>query len=228
VSELTDRLSDLIARGGYVMVPLLALSLVALALIVERTWFWLGLRAVARGRRIRSLTRALRTGDRPTAERLAADDGSPFGGLARSLLTDGVSDAVVLESVETHRPAFERFMVVLSTIITAAPLLGILGTVIGIIRSFNLLGSEQVLTDPRAVSIGIAEALLTTALGLVVALVTLFPYMLFKAQVDRALGRMEFIAAAAQEGMAGRSSAPDAARRDDEADRRGSTGSAAS
>ena len=94
-------------------------------------------------------------------------------------------------------------MVSLSTIITAAPLLGILGTVIGIIRSFRLLvggPGEGGLTDPSAVSMGIAEALLTTALGLVVALITLFPYMIFKAQAERALGRVESIIAAAQQG----------------------------
>ena len=91
-------------------------------------------------------------------------------------------------------------MATLSTIITAAPLLGILGTVIGIIQSFNLLGVQETLTDPRTVSTGIAEALLTTALGLVVALVTLFPYMIFRSHVERSIGRMESLIAAAQQG----------------------------
>jgi biopolymer transport protein ExbB len=102
-------------------------------------------------------------------------------------------------------------MVTLSTIITAAPLLGILGTVIGIIRSFNLLGVEDVMTDPRAVSVGIAQALITTALGLVVALVTLFPYMIFRAQSERAVGRLESVIASAQLG-AGRASDRDGDR----------------
>jgi hypothetical protein len=91
-------------------------------------------------------------------------------------------------------------MVSLSTIITAAPLLGILGTVTGIIKSFNLLGEQSALTDPRNVAGGIAEALLTTALGLVIALVALFPYMIFRGQSDRSVGRMESLIAAAQEG----------------------------
>ena len=92
-------------------------------------------------------------------------------------------------------------MVSLSTTITAAPLIGILGTVIGIIRSFNQLGGDDGgINDPSVVSHGIAEALLTTAVGLVVALMTLFPYMVFKGQADRALGRVETIVAAAQQG----------------------------
>jgi biopolymer transport protein ExbB len=107
---------------------------------------------------------------------------------------------VAVEAVEAQRPRFDRFMVTLSTIITAAPLLGILGTVFGIIQSFNLLGEQTTLTDPRAVSVGIAEALLTTALGLIVALLTLFPYMIFRGQVDRAMGRLESVIAAAQQG----------------------------
>ena len=86
----------------------------------------------------------------------------------------------------------------LSTIITAAPMLGILGTVTGIIQSFNLIGSQNVMTDPHLVSGGIAEALITTAAGLVVALLTLFPFMAFRAQVDRSLGRLEVLVASAR------------------------------
>ena len=87
-------------------------------------------------------------------------------------------------------------MIALSTIITAAPLLGILGTVIGIISSFQVLSEQTAATDPRSVSHGIAEALLTTAAGLTIALVTLFPYMAFRGQIDRTLGRIELLAAA--------------------------------
>jgi biopolymer transport protein ExbB len=114
---------------------------------------------------------------------------------------EGVSDAVAAEAIEDERHRLDRFMVTLSTIITAAPLLGILGTVLGIIQSFELLGGKSTLTDPTAVAGGIATALLTTAFGLVVALVTLFPYMAFKGQVGHALGRIEAMVAAAQEGM---------------------------
>ena len=82
---------------------------------------------------------------------------------------------------------------------TAAPMLGILGTVTGIIRSFNLLSAEQIVTDPAASAGGIAEARFTTAVGLVVALITLFPHAIFRSQADRALTRRELIAAAMDE-----------------------------
>ncbi len=128
------------------------------------------------------------------------DDRSPFGRVAAALLRRGSTDAVAVEAVEQQRPRLDRFMVTLSTVITAAPLLGILGTVVGIIESFRILGEQSTLTDPREVAGGIATALLTTALGLVVALMTLFPYMVFKSHVDRALGRLESVVAAAQQG----------------------------
>jgi biopolymer transport protein ExbB len=199
---LRGDLALLIERGGWVMLPLLILSIVSLTLIVERIWFWATLHRPARIRWLGRLGHALRIGDRDAVGRLVDRDRSPYSEVGRALLEHGASDAVAVEAVEIQRPKFDRFMVSLSTIITAAPLLGILGTVIGIIRSFRLLGgpSEGSLADPSTVSHGIAEALLTTALGLIVALVTLFPYMIFRAQAERAIGRVESIIASAQVG----------------------------
>lgn len=183
------------------MLPLLFLSIVSLTLIVERIWFWSALHRPTRIRWLQRLGHALRTADRNTAKRLVDRDRSPYSDVGRSLLDHGATDAVAVEAVEVQRPKFDRFMVSLSTIITAAPLLGILGTVVGIIQSFRILGGgEGDLTDPSVVSLGIAEALLTTALGLVVALITLFPYMVFRGHVERAIGRMESLVAAAQQG----------------------------
>jgi biopolymer transport protein ExbB len=64
-----------------------------------------------------------------------------------------------------------------------------------------VLGGTRALVDPRDVSAGIGEALITTAGGLIVALATLFPYMIFRAQADRALGRFEAIVSAAKQGL---------------------------
>jgi biopolymer transport protein ExbB len=205
MEELRTDMAMLIERGGWIMLPLLALSIVSLALISERIWFWMTLHRPRRIRWLQRLRAAFRTGDRKKVEVLLDGERSPYGQVGRSLHDNGATEAVAVEAVELQRPKFDRFMVSLSTTITAAPLLGILGTVIGIIQSFKLLGGpeEGGLTDPSAVSAGIAEALLTTALGLVVALVTLFPYMIFRAQVERAIGRVESLIAAAQQGEAG-------------------------
>jgi biopolymer transport protein ExbB len=198
--EFGDHVAMLVDRGGYIMVPLLALSVIGLMLIFERIWFWGVTHRPARMQMLGRLNDALRRGQREVAEALVSGDESPYGRVATELLSKGPSDAVAVEAVETQRPRVDRFMVSLSTIVTAAPLLGILGTVVGIIQSFRLLGEQNTLTDPREVAGGIAAALLTTALGLIVALLTLFPYMAFRSQAGRALGRMESIIAAAQQG----------------------------
>jgi biopolymer transport protein ExbB len=202
MGDLRSNLALLIERGGWVMLPLLFLSIVSLTLTIERIWFWSALHRPTRIRWLHRLRHALRTGDRTTAKRLVDRDQSPYSDVGRALLEHGANDAVAVEAVEVQRPKFDRFMVSLSTIITAAPLIGILGTVIGIIRSFRLLGGPAAggLQDPSEVSLGIAEALLTTAMGLIVALVTLFPYMIFRAQAERAIGRVESVIAAAQQG----------------------------
>ena len=199
---LDTNLPILLEKGGIVMVPLLIMSVASLCLIVERIWFWVSLHSPSKVQHLSKLNQAFRIGNLKTVKTLVPANRSIYDQVSRQLLEHGVTDAVAIEAVETQRPRVDRFMTSLSTIITAAPLLGILGTVIGIIKSFNLLGGQQTLTDPQMVSVGIAEALITTAMGLVIALVTLFPYMIFKSHVERSLGRMESLIAAAQQGVA--------------------------
>ena len=191
----------LIERGGFVMWPLLAVSVISLAITLERFWFWSRLNSGRETTRIRKLLRALRNGDRSRAEECLEDPGGVYDQLARKMLEEGPDDSIALETIEDLRSVTERFSGVLSTIVTASPMLGILGTVTGIIESFELLGGARTIVDPRDVSGGIAEALITTAAGLIIALGTLFPYMIFKTQADRALGRFEAIVTAAKQGL---------------------------
>jgi biopolymer transport protein ExbB len=194
----------LMERGGPVMWPLLLLSTISVTLSVERFWFWWRANAGGGRDRLRGILEALRRGDSARVLALAKDDPGPYAQVATDLMRDGVDDAVAIAAVEMQRPRMDRFMNMMSTIITAAPMLGILGTVSGIIRSFELLGGKDTLSDPRLVSGGIAEALVATAAGLVVALITLFPYMYFRAQSDKALGRLESVIASAKLGSTGR------------------------
>ena len=198
--EVMQDLSTLIDKGGYVMIPLLILSVISVTLILERCWFWLLVGGRGSIGYLEKLNALLRRGEFDKATELVKRDKSPYGFVAKALLSEGTSDAVAMEAVESQRPRIDRFMVALSTIITAAPLLGILGTVLGIIQSFRLLGEQSVLTDPSDVAGGIAAALLTTAVGLIVALITLFPYMLFRGWSSRSISRLESVIAAAQQG----------------------------
>ena len=88
--------------------------------------------------------------------------------------------------------ALSRGLWILETIVTAAPLLGLLGTIYGMIQSFNLFGAHG-LVDPKGVTAGVAEALIATALGLLIALVALFGYNYFSRLQSRTLDRMERI-----------------------------------
>ncbi len=213
---MIDQLLSIMHRGGPVMWPLLGLSVLGLALVLDRLIFWVSLHRPGRIARYSKVCDALRRGEWERVRALVEDDGSPYSRVALRILEFGATDAVAVEAVERERPRLDRFMLALSTIITAAPLLGILGTVTGIIQAFRLLGDESMLTDPRLLSGGIAEALLTTAAGLVVAICTLFPYMGFKGQIERAIGRLEALVAAAKQGAeppaAARQAAPAAAR----------------
>ena len=84
----------------------------------------------------------------------------------------------------------ERYMGILDTIIMVAPLLGILGTVVGIIFSFDMLG-ESGIGDPRAVTGGIAQALISTASGLTIAITTVLPFNYFTSRIDSAAQAIE-------------------------------------
>lgn len=206
----TDTLSQLVTQGGWVMLPLGVLSVVSVGLTLERTLFWVATHRAGRSRALARITNELRRGDLSAAASIAGKDRSIYGRFAAELIDEarsrkkggadgGVQESFALERAEARRPAIERWSTVHSVIITAAPMLGILGTVTGIIRSFNLLSADQIVTDPAAVAGGIAEALFTTAVGLIVALITLFPHAIFRSQSDRALTRLELIAAAMDE-----------------------------
>jgi biopolymer transport protein ExbB len=187
----------LIRRGGPVMWPLLMLSVVAVTLLLERAWFFLRTNAPGRLNKVETLTKSLRTGDRNRARQLADADPTVYGDTARRLLDEPATEALATDALEVQRRRLERFLPTLSTIITAAPMLGILGTVLGIIDSFEVLGDPSATRDPSLVGQGIAEALLTTAAGLCVTLITLFPYMAIRAQVNATLSRLESLVAAA-------------------------------
>lgn len=193
----------LMQRGGVVMWPLLLMSVAAIAMAFERCWFWARTNHYRRTARVERMARLLRAGQGAEVRLLARGDRSVYGRLVQHLLDESTTDAVAMAAVEAQRPRLERFMPALSTIITAAPMLGILGTVLGIISSFQILGDQRSAADPAAVSHGIAEALLTTAAGLLVALAVLLPYNAFRAQMDRTLGRLEVLVSAAQSGLAG-------------------------
>jgi len=189
--------TDLMDRGGIVMWPLLALSVIAVTLILERAWFYLRTNGPARRERVYQLGKLLRAGKLDEAKQDARRDRSVYGHAVTQLLDETPTESAAVDAVEAQRGRLERFLPMLSTIITAAPMLGILGTVIGIIGAFNELSGNRADLDLSNLGGDIGQALITTAAGITVALLTLLPYNLFRAQADRSLSRLESLVAAA-------------------------------
>lgn len=192
--------TDLFLAGGWAMFPLAGVSVLTLAIVLERGVFWArthGPGSVGRYTRAASVLRS-------PAETPATPGGdiyARFAGAVSSRIRSGhAPESAGIEVIELLRPSIERFSATLAAIISGAPLLGILGTVSGIITSFRLLGGDDAVTDPTLVAGGIAEALLTTAFGLTIALVALLPHAIYRAQSERCLARLEALASAAEDG----------------------------
>ncbi|MEN9815244.1 MAG: hypothetical protein RLZZ412_1226 [Verrucomicrobiota bacterium] len=171
-------------KGGPIMWPILACLVVALATVAERVLYW---RKVRRLRAEPVFAEAL--GDvrlgrfGPVWER-TRDATSPFLVALRAGLANGRAEPVTamqLSAEETLEEAGARQWL-LSTIVTLAPLLGLLGTVIGIMGSFQFIGSEQLAV--AKVSGGVGEALIATAAGLGIAIVCLIPHNYFHRRVQ--------------------------------------------
>ncbi len=168
---------ELIEKGGMLMWPLLACSLVVVAVVVERMLFWLRVSLTRNQKQINRIFDLTESGDFD----IAVAESSESRCMTCRILVAGLAHrnyglAENLEAaagVEIAR--MKKGLSVLDTIITLAPLLGILGTVSGIIISFDLLGASGI-EDPKAVTGGIAQALITTAAGLTVAIIALLPH----------------------------------------------------
>lgn len=193
-SELTLGAAQFFAKGGVLMWPLLACSLAAVTVVIERAIFFLRERKLTRSGRgqIEAVLIAAAAGrfdeatERASATLCAAGRVLQAGMQQRAF---GLHDALeAAADIEVDR--LRHGLSVLDTIITLAPMLGILGTVTGIIRSFHLLGISGV-ENPTAVTGGIAEALITTAAGLVVAMSALVPFNIFVSQIKRRARALE-------------------------------------
>jgi biopolymer transport protein ExbB len=172
-------IKNLFTAGGVVMVPLLVFSVVAIALIIERVWFWV---KITRRQKsvIREVLNLYRQGNVVSAlDKLHKNTDLPLARIFLSALeleeANPEEFRLALESeAQAEIPILKRFNTIFETIIGLAPLLGLLGTVLGLINSFASLNIGDVGgTRTANVTSGISEALISTASGLVVAIFTL-------------------------------------------------------
>ena len=176
------------------MWPIILCSIMAAAIVLERLWTLQQKRVLPR-----ELTEQVWRwvqNNQVTDKLIAAlEQNSPLGRvLAVGLTNRHRTRDIMMERLEdagrhvVHE--LERFLNTLGTIASVSPLLGLLGTVIGIIRAFNAISLEGT-GDPRILSGGIGEALIATAAGLCVAIPSLFAYRILRGKVNRIVIQME-------------------------------------
>jgi biopolymer transport protein ExbB len=185
---------EIVKAGGWVMVPILLCSIVAFAIIAERFWT-LQKRKVVPPNLVADVWSAFKdqSFDQDALQRLKR--GSALGRMLAAGLVNLQHDREIMkESIEdTGRHVvheLERFLNTLGTIASITPLLGLLGTVIGMIKVFNTITTSGV-GDAGLLAGGISEALITTAAGLVVAIPSLMFYRYFRGLLDEYVVRME-------------------------------------
>jgi len=185
---------EIIKAGGLLMWPILICSVISLAIILERFWS-LQQKRIAPKHHVAQVWQWAKVGhlDNKRIQNLRIS--SPLGRiLAAGLVNRSHDRAVMKESIEevgrqvAH--SLERFLMTLGTIASISPLLGLLGTVIGMIKVFAVITTHGV-GDASILAEGISEALLTTAAGLSVAIPTLMFHRYFRGKVDELVMTME-------------------------------------
>src|SRR5215831_12629343 len=192
--EESPRMWEIVRAGGPLMWPIILCSIIAAAIILERLWTLQDKRVLPQElpQRVWQLIEANQVNDKVIA---ALEQNSPLGKLlAAGLANRHRPREILMERLEdTGRHVvyeLERFLNTLGTIAGVSPLLGLLGTVTGIIRAFSVIQAGG-MGDPRALSGGIAEALIATAAGLCVAIPALISYRYLRGRVDRIVIEME-------------------------------------
>ncbi len=187
----TKNLWSIIEDGGPLMIPIAVCSLLLLAFVFERTISLRRGRVIPRPFVTRFLQQ-LRNGelDRDKALMLCQESRSPvaevFAGAVRKWGRPAVEvEQAVIDSGERITNGLRKYLRVINGVATVTPLLGLLGTVVGMIRAFNNIATADALGRPELLAMGISEALLTTAAGLSVAIPALICYLWFVSRVDR-------------------------------------------
>ncbi|MFA6449316.1 MAG: MotA/TolQ/ExbB proton channel family protein [bacterium] len=185
---------DLFSKGGFAMYPLLLCSLLGVAITIER--FYSLSRANSDPKKLMTKVKeALRNKDYRVAVGYCEATPGPVAKALSSAINlhdrapeeirEGVNEAVLSEI-----PRLERGLPTLSTVTTISPLLGLLGTITGLMKLFSVIAGGDI-GNSAALSRGIAEALITTATGLILAITFMFFHNILATRVDRIINQIE-------------------------------------
>ncbi len=180
---------NIISLGGPTALPLLIASIFSLAVIIEKSIFF-ARRKQNNKNLIRKIEMFLDEGDTMSAYNQLKGENGPHVRLLSTALSnmeeepERIREALQVTGKKEIR-RMEKHLPILDVIAMIAPLLGLLGTVIGIISSFNILGTAAGMGDPAQISAGIAAALISTAIGLIIAIPTAIFYSYFSNIVER-------------------------------------------
>jgi biopolymer transport protein ExbB len=185
---------DFVVKGGVLMIPIALCSIIALAIFLERLWSLRRSRVIPRDFLI-EIEDLIRREKIPEAiTRCRKDNSSMANIIVAGIRNFGKRREIVKESIEEigrrEASTLERYINVVGTIAAIAPLLGLLGTVFGMIKAFNVI-SIQGVGNPSSLAGGISEALITTAAGLVVAIPTFVLYRYLANKADALIVEME-------------------------------------
>jgi biopolymer transport protein ExbB len=194
---MTTQMLDYVARGGIVMIPILVCSVVALIIIFERLWS-LRRKRIFRFDILDTIEQLLREHKIPEATTLCKRHDSTMTRLVLvALLNSDRSKAEIKELIEDHGrqevPFLERYLTMLGTIASVSPFLGLLGTVVGLLRVFDAISQQGGVTNAAILSAGIHNALITTVAGLCVAIPSLVAYNYFARRAESLVLEVERI-----------------------------------
>ncbi len=186
---------EIIFQGGVLMIPIMACSVIALAICIER-FFTLRRASINTREFMDTMRTVLRQNRVQEALEICDETEGPIARIMKAgILKHNRSKEDVREAVEDaghlEIPRLERYLSALATCANIAPLLGLLGTVAGMIRAFAQIQYKQGEVNPADLAEGISNALVTTAAGLTVAIPTLVAYNYFVARVEGMVLEME-------------------------------------
>lgn len=180
------------SAGGPLMWFLLTCSIVSLTVIIERFYFWARLGAGPDRERAERILASAMAGTDAAARHASQNQGPISRMLEAGRNSQAETCALAMEiSAACDIEKMRKGMKLLDTIITASPMIGILGTVTGIMSSFDALGASAG-SNHQAVISGLAQALITTAYGLGISIAIIFPYNYFNSRIEEMAFLFEF------------------------------------